>query len=218
MATVMPHGVLFRAGDEGKIRKRIIEDDQIETVIGLDPQLFYGTGTPACIMVLRQQVNQGANRVSGKPKDRQGKVIFINADREYFEGRAQNHLMPEHIEKIVNTFEEYWEIPSFSAIVDIDTLRDNDFNLNIRRYADNAPPPEPHDVRAHLVGGIPRAEVAAKADLFRAHGLNPMDLLVPRDDRYLDFAPNLTAKSDLKPAIEGNAGLQAREAEISGLR
>lgn len=214
IATVMPHGVLFRGGDEGKIRQKIIEQDQIEAIIGLGPQLFYGTGIPACVIVLRQRVHNGANLVSGKPKDRQGRILFINADREYFEGRAQNHLMPEHIEKIVTTFEEYREIPGFSAIVDIGTLRDNDFNLNIRRYADNAPPPEPHDVRAHLVGGIPRAEVAAKADLFSAHGLNPMDLLVPRNDRYLDFAPHLTAKADLKPAIEANAGLQAREAEI----
>lgn len=214
IATVMPHGVLFRGGDEGKIRQKIIEQDQVEAVIGLGPQLFYGTGIPACVIVLRQQKYNGANLVSGKPKDRQGKVLFINADREYFEGRAQNHLLPEHIEKIVTTFEEYREIPGFSAIVDLETLRENDFNLNIRRYADNAPPPEPHDVRAHLVGGIPRAEVAAKADLFNAHGLDPMDLLVPRDHRYLDFVPHLTAKSDLKPEIEGNAGLQAREAEI----
>ncbi|SNR67645.1 SAM-dependent DNA methyltransferase [Paracoccus sediminis] len=214
IATVMPHGVLFRGGDEGKIRQKIIEQDQIEAVIGLGPQLFYGTGIPACVIVLRQRVHDGAKLVSGKPKDRQGKILFINADREYFEGRAQNHLMPEHIEKIVTTFEEYREIPGFSAIIDIDTLRENDFNLNIRRYADNAPPPEPHDVRAHLVGGIPRAEVEAKADLFRAHGLTPMDLLDVRDDRYLDFAPHLTAKSDLKSAIEANAGLQEREAEI----
>ncbi|WP_268877294.1 N-6 DNA methylase [Cereibacter johrii] len=134
IATVMPHGVLFRGGDEGKIRQKIIEQDQIEAIIGLGPQLFYGTGIPACVIVLRQRVHIGANLVSGKPKDRQGKVLFINADREYFEGRAQNHLMPEHIEKIVTTFEEYREIPGFSAIVDIDTLRDNDFNLNIRRY------------------------------------------------------------------------------------
>ena len=214
IATVMPHGVLFRGGDEGKIRQKIIEQDQVEAIIGLGPQLFYGTGIPACVIILRQRVHLGANLVSGKPKARQGKILFINADREYFEGRAQNHLLPEHIEKIVTTFEEYREIPGFSAIVDLETLRDNDFNLNIRRYADNAPPPEPHDVRAHLVGGIPRAEVAAKADLFRSHGFNPMDLLVPRDERYLDFAPHLTAKSDLKPAIEGNAGLLAREAQI----
>jgi type I restriction enzyme M protein len=214
IATVMPHGVLFRGGDEGKIRQKIIESDQVEAVIGLGPQLFYGTGIPACVIVLRQRVHHGANLVSGKPAERQGKVLFINADREYFEGRAQNHLLPEHIEKIVTTFEEYRAIPGFSAIVDIDTLRENDFNLNIRRYADNAPPPEPHDVRAHLVGGIPKAEVEAKADLFQSHGLNPMDLLMPRDDNYLDFAASLTAKSDLKPAIETNTGLVGREGQI----
>jgi type I restriction enzyme M protein len=188
IATVMPHGVLFRGGDEGKIRQKIIENDQIEAVIGLGPQLFYGTGIPACVIVLRQRVHRGANLVSGKPKERQRKVLFINADREYFEGRAQNHLMPEHIEKIVTAFGEYREIPGFSAIVDIKTLEENNWNLNIRRYADNAPPPEPHDVRAHLVGGIPKAEVEAKASLFVSHRLDPMDLLAARDDRYLDFA------------------------------
>lgn len=214
IATVMPHGVLFRGGDEGKIRQKIIEDDQIEAVIGLGPQLFYGTGIPACIIVLRQRVHKGANLVSGKPKERQGKVLFINADREYFEGRAQNHLLPEHIEKIVTTFEEYRDVPGFSAIVDIRTLKANDWNLNIRRYADNAPPPEPHDVRAHLVGGIPKAEVEAKASLFSSHGLDPMDLLTTRDDRYLDFTQALCTKADLKPAVETNTGLLTREAEI----
>ncbi len=144
----------------------------------------------------------------------QGKVLFINADREYLEGRAQNHLMPEHIEKIVTTFEEYRVIPGFSAIVDLEPLKENDWNLNIRRYADNAPPPEPHDVRAHLIGGIPKSEVEAKAELFKSHGLNPMDLLTPRDDRYLDFAARITVKADIKPAIETNAGLVARETEI----
>ncbi|TDQ67262.1 type I restriction enzyme M protein [Maritalea mobilis] len=214
IATVMPHGVLFRGGDEGKIRQKIIENDQIEAVIGLGPQLFYGTGIPACVIVLRQRMHHGAILVSGKPAERQGKVLFINADREYFEGRAQNHLLPEHVEKIVTTFEEYREIPGFSTIVDLKTLRKNDFNLNIRRYADNAPPPEPHDVRAHLVGGIPKAEVETKANLFQSHGLDPMDMLTPRDDKYLDFAANLTAKADLKAAIETNAGLIAREAQI----
>ncbi|NTF88710.1 SAM-dependent DNA methyltransferase [Agrobacterium rhizogenes] len=214
IATVMPHGVLFRGGDEGKIRQRIIENDQIEAVIGLGPQLFYGTGIPACIIVLRQRVHNGANLVSGKPKERQGKVLFINADREYFEGRAQNHLLPEHIEKIVTTFEEYRDVPGFSAIVDIKTLKENDWNLNIRRYADNAPAPEPHDVRAHLVGGIPNAEVEAKANLFASHGLDPMDLLTTRDDRYLDFAQGLDTKVGLKPAVETNSGLLAREAEV----
>ena len=219
IAIVMPHGVLFRGGEERTIRAGMIEDDLLEAVIGVAPNLFYGTGIPACILVLRQRVPSGAQQVSGKPLARQGKVLFINADREYFEGRAQNFLMPEHIEKIVTTFEAFKEEPGFSAIVDTATLKANGYNLNIRRYADNAPPPEPHDVRAHLLGGVPMAEVAhpSKQALFTAHGLNPMDLLIQRpapDTAYSDFKPALTAKAQLKPAIETNAGLQAKEAAI----
>ena len=214
VATVLPHGVLFRGGEEKTIRAGIIEDDLLEAVIGVAPNLFYGTGIPACILVLRQRVQNGANRVSGKLAERQGKVLFINADREFFEGRAQNYLLPEHIEKIVTTFDEFRAIDGFSAIVDNATLKANDYSLNIRRYADNAPPPEPHDVRAHLVGGIPKAEVADKASLFSAHGLNPMDLLVERDAKYFDFAPALDTRQALKPTIETNAGLVAKESAI----
>lgn len=214
IATVMPHGVLFRGGVEGEIRAALVNADLLEAVIGIAPNLFYGTGIPACILVLRQQVDEGAKRVSGKARARQGKVLFINADREYFEGRAQNHLLPEHIEKIVSTFDAFQAVPGFSAIVGNDVLKTNGYNLNIRRYADNAPPPEPHDVRAHLVGGVPRAEVEAKAALFAAHGLRALDLLVERDGRYLDFRPALVRRQDLKPAIEANAGLLAKEAAI----
>lgn len=214
VATVMPHGVLFRGGDEAVIRAGIINEDLLEAVIGVAPNLFYGTGIPACILVLRQRVQKGANRVSGKPPKRQGKVLFINADREYFEGRAQNYLLPEHIEKIVNTFDEFRAVPAFSAIVDLATLKANGYNLNIRRYADNAPPPEPHDVRAHLVGGVPKAEVSDKSALFKAHGLNPMDLLVERDAKYFDFTASLTRRQDIQQAVEGNPGLVAKEAAI----
>jgi type I restriction enzyme M protein len=214
IATVMPHGVLFRGGEEKTIRAGLINEDLLEAVIGVAPNLFYGTQIPAAILVLRQQVPNGAQRVSGKPAERQGKVLFINADREFFEGRAQNYLLPEHIEKIVTTFDDFRAIPCFSAIVDNATLKANDYNLNIRRYADNAPPPEPHDVRAHLVGGVPKAEVADKAALCHAHGLNPLDLLVERDAKYFDFKPALTKRQDLKPAVEGNAGLVAKEAAI----
>lgn len=214
VATVMPHGVLFRGGEEKTIRAGIIDNDLVEAVIGVAPNLFYGTGIPACILVLRQQVQNGANRVSGKPAERQGKVLFINADREFFEGRAQNYLLPEHIEKIVTTFDEFKEVAGFSAIVDNATLKANDYNLNIRRYADNAPPPEPHDVRAHLVGGVPKVEVQAKAALFTAHGLEPMNLFVERDAKYVDFKPELSKRQDLKPAIENDVGLVAKEAAI----
>lgn len=214
VATVLPHGVLFRGGEEKTIRAGIVDDDLLEAVIGIAPNLFYGTGIPACILVLRQRVQDGANRVSGKPKSRQGKVLFINADREFFEGRAQNYLLPEHIEKIVTTFDEFRAIDGFSAIVDNAKLKEHDYNLNIRRYADNAPPPEPHDVRAHLIGGIPKAEVAAKAALFAAHGLNPQDLFVERDAKYFDFSARLNTRQDIKPAIDSNNGLVAKETAI----
>lgn len=210
VATVMPHGVLFRGGEERAIRAGMIEADLLEAVIGLPAGLFYGTGIPACVLVLRQR--QG--NYSGKPAERQGKVLFINADREYFEGRAQNHLLPEHVEKIVNTFENFAEVPGFSAIVPNATLRENDFNLNIRRYADNAPPPEPHDVRAHLLGGVPKAEVRAKAALFAAHGLDPLALFIERDANYFDFRPELATRQAIKPAVETNAGLLAREQAV----
>ena len=162
------------------------------------------------VLVMRK----GKGQRSGKPPERQGKVLFINADREYFEGRAQNHLLPEHIEKIADTFEAFAEVPGFSAVVTNATLRDNDYNLNIRRYADNAPAPEPHDVRAHLQGGVPKAEVQAKAALFSAHGLDPLALFAERDAAYFDFRPELASRQALKPAIETNAGLLAREQAV----
>ena len=210
VATVMPHGVLFRGGEERAIRAAMIEADLLEAVIGLPANLFYGTGIPACVLVMRQR----RGNHSGKTAQRQGKVLFINADREYFEGRAQNHLLPEHIEKIVHTFESYAEVPGFSAIVSNTTLRENDYNLNIRRYADNAPPPEPHDVRAHLLGGVPKAEVAAKSALFDAHGLDPLALFAERDASYYDFRPEIASRQSIKAAVESNAGLRAREQSL----
>ncbi|QQS07513.1 MAG: N-6 DNA methylase [Fibrobacterota bacterium] len=213
VATVLPHGVLFRGGDEGRIRRGIIADDLLEAVIGVAPNLFYGTGIPACILVLRQRSQVGARRVSGKPPKRQGKVLFINADRDFFEGRAQNYLLPEHIEKIVKAYEDFRDIPGFAAVVDNATLLDdtNACNLNIRRYVDNTPPPEPHDVRAHLVGGIPKSELEAKARIFTAHGVNPMDLLVERDAKCLDFRPELATRESLKAAVDQNAGKTRQE-------
>lgn len=210
LATVMPHGVLFRGGEERAIRGAMIEADLIEAVIGLPANLFYGTGIPACVLVLRQRLGNS----SGKVDERRGQVLFINADREYFEGRAQNYLLPEHIEKIVNTFENFKVEPGFSAIVSTATLRENDYNLNIRRYADNAPEPEPHDVRAHLLGGVPKTEVAAKAEMIAAHGLDPLALLVERDENYFDFAPQITTRQSIKPVIETNPDLLQREQAV----
>ncbi len=207
-ATVMPHGVLFRGGAERDIRTRLLDDDIIEAVIGLAPNLFYGTGIPACVLVLRAP--------GSKPPDRAGKILFINADAEFSAGRAQNFLLPEHAEKIVSAYREFAPIPGYATVVTRADLKANDDNLNIRRYADNAPPPEPQDVRAHLHGGIPIAEIDARADLFAAHGFTPDRIFVPRSiahDSYVDFAPGVT-KVGLKTLVTTDERVQALEAEL----
>ncbi|MDH6089651.1 N-6 DNA methylase [Umezakia ovalisporum] len=207
MATVMPHGVLFRGGIEKQIRQGFIEDDLLEAVIGLPPNLFYGTGIPACILVMR-------GSKAAKPQKRQGKVLFINADAEFEAGRAQNFLKPEHIEKIVSTFEAFVDVPGYAAVVTKQQLAEHDYNCNIRRYADNAPPPEPHDVRAHLLGGIPKAEVEAKEETFIAHGFKPSDFFVARVQDYFDFLPTLTERSQIKDFVESYPGIAKQEKQL----
>jgi type I restriction enzyme M protein len=207
LATVAPHGVLFRGGKEGQIRRGFINEDLIEAVIGLGPNLFYGTQIPACILVMRQNSQ-------AKPEERRGKILFINADLDYESGRAQNYLRPEHAEKIIRTFENYESIPGYSQVVDLDWIKANDYNLNIRRYADNAPPPEPHDVRAHLVGGVPRSEVEAKQDLLASHGLQLEVLFVDRDEKYFDFADTIADRPEIKKVIEENEGVHLQEQKL----
>jgi len=219
IATVLPHGVLFRGGEERDIRAGIIADDLLEAVIGLPPNLFYGTGIPACIMIFRQQVAKGAHQISGKPKHMQGKVLFINADKEFFEGRAQNYLMPEHIERIASVFEAFEsgelteDIPGFASIVTNKKLSEESYNLNIRRYADNSPAPEPHDVKAHLLGGIPDSEITSKQPLFAAQGLKTTDIFTPKAGQagYQEFVAAIDSKQTIKATINSNPSVMARE-------
>ncbi|MGF1752263.1 type I restriction-modification system subunit M [Vibrio makurazakiensis] len=219
VATVLPHGVLFRGGEEQGIRAGIIKDDLLEAVVGLPPNLFYGTGIPACIMIFRQQVSEGANPVSGKPEHMQGKVLFINADREYFEGRAQNYLMPEHIERIASVFEAYEtgelkeDIPGLTAIVSNKKLGEEGYNLNIRRYADNSPAPELHDVKAHLLGGIPDSEINSRKALFDAQGLKAEDIFIPKAGQsgYQEFTSVIETKQAIKTTVNENVHVVAKE-------
>ncbi|GCB45852.1 class I SAM-dependent DNA methyltransferase [Streptomyces sp. NL15-2K] len=183
VAVVMPHGVLFRGGKEKDIREELLRDDCLEAVIGLGPNLFYGVGIPACVLVLR--------RPHRKEQDRRKRVLFINADREFTAGRNQNELRPEHIEKIVTVFQKGREQNGYSRWVKVDDLLAEGANLNIRRWVDNSPPPEPQDVRAHLYGGVPVAEVVAREKLFGAYGVDASTLFAARDDdpEYYDFLP-----------------------------
>ena len=151
VVVVMPHGVLFRGGKEKDIREGMLKADVIEGVISLPPQLFYGTGIPACIIVLNKN----------KPDELKNKVFFINADKDFAEGKKQNTLRPEDIEKIDFVFTTKTIEAKYSKLVDLETIAGNEYTLNIRRYVDNTPEPEPENVKAHLLGGIPVAEIEA---------------------------------------------------------
>jgi type I restriction enzyme M protein len=217
VATVMPHGVLFRGGAEKEIRRRFLEEDLIECVIGLPQNLFYGAGIPACILIMRPNLSRRSPNPN-KPEERRGQVFFINADAEFYAGRAQNYMRPEHVEKVVSTYERWQDVPGYARRVSIEEIGGpaNDWNLNIRRYVDNSAPPEPHDVRAHLLGGVPVREVEAQRALFVALGFDSQHLFVPNEEvstattQYFDFAPAVTEKAALRPLIESDAGVQAR--------
>lgn len=203
MATIMPHGVLFRGGKEKLIREIFINDDVIEAIISLPPGLFYGTGIPACVIV--------ANK--NKPDSLKDKVLFINADREYAEGKAQNKLRPEDIEKMDFVFTHKREIPKYSRLVDRlvdkgEIVEKHDYNLNIRRYVDNTPEPEPEGVQAHLIGGIPEAEVIARGPDFARFGIQPDTLFKPLRSGYLTFNTGIEAKPAIKSTLEAKPALQ----------
>jgi type I restriction enzyme M protein len=201
MATVMPHGVLFRGGEEREARKYFIEHGYLEAIIGLPGNLFYGTGIPACILVM--------NKDGAVNRDH---VLFINADREYREGKAQNHLRPEDIDKVIYAYRANKDIPAYARRVPKAEIIAEDYNCNIRRYVDNAPPPEPHDVRAHLHGGVPRGEVASLARFWQNYAELKNDLFVGRDAQYLDFAPVLTHKRDITDFVASHPRVTASHA------
>ncbi|HQW36184.1 MAG TPA: type I restriction-modification system subunit M [Thermoflexales bacterium] len=121
MAIILPHGVLFRGGAEERIRTKLLKDGHIDTVIGLPANLFYSTGIPVCILVLKK---------CKKPDD----VLFINAAEHFVKGKRQNQLTEEHIAKIIGTYKNRTEEPRYSRRVEMDEIEKNDFNLNISRY------------------------------------------------------------------------------------
>jgi type I restriction enzyme M protein len=193
MGVVMPHGVLFRGSSEKAIRTGILNDDLLEAVIGLPDSLFYGTGIPGCLLIINKN----------KPAERKGKVLFINGELDYEEGKNQNKLRPQDIEKIVRTFDDYTEIKRYSKIATLEEIAENDYNLNIRRYADTSPPPEIYDVRAILHGGIPKREV--ESEYIREEILGDFDVsrvFVARDADYYEFRPEIETKEAIREVVE----------------
>lgn len=214
MAVVMPHGVLFRSGEERSCRRHFIQGGILEAVIGLPQGLFYGTGIPACVLVI--------NKADSAQRD---SVLFINADREYKEGKNQNSLRPEDIEKITHVYHQQQEVPKYSRLVSRDELEQEEYNLNIRRYVDNSPPPEPQDVSAHLNGGVPLKEIEALSDYWSNYPKLKEDLFVmnqpsarqahlPSGTDYREFSSKLTDKANIKALIEAHTTVLSKHGEF----
>lgn len=135
MAVVVPHGVLFRGSSEGKIRQQLVEENLLDTVIGLPEKLFFGTGIPAAILILRK-------------KKADDKVLFIDASREYIEGTNQNRLGDEQLDRIFATFDDRENVYKYAYLANLEEIRENDFNLNIPRYVDTFEEEEEIDLMA----------------------------------------------------------------------
>jgi type I restriction enzyme M protein len=138
---VMPHGILFRGGVEGKIRQGLLEEDLIEAVIGLPSNLFYGTGIPASILLLNRN----------KEEHKKGKVFFLNGSDDYQEGKNQNVLHDEDILKIVSSYDKWEEQEKYCRAISLDEIKENDYNLNIARYIDTTEEYEQIDVASTLI-------------------------------------------------------------------
>lgn len=230
MAVVMPHGVLFRSGEERTCRRHFIESGILEAVIGLPQGLFYGTGIPACVLIINK---------SGR--DKRDKVLFINADREYKEGKNQNSLRPEDIEKITHVYhtlcplalegegrgegEKLPGVEKYARLVSKEKLEAEEYNLNIRRYVDNSPPPEPQDVSAHINGGVPLKEIESlsgywnnystlKEDLFVMDQPSPKQAHLPTGDNYREFSDALIEKAIIKTLIEEHTAVKNKHGKF----
>jgi len=145
-AVLMPHGVLFRSDAEAEIRKKVVETDWLEAVIGLPEKIFFGVGIPGVVLVFNKS----------KPEERKGKVLFVDASKEYEAGTKRNRLRDEDITKIVETYRQFSEIECYSKVVTIDEIAQNDYNLNIARYlGDKKTDNEPIDL-SKLQGELER--------------------------------------------------------------
>lgn len=146
MTIVLPHGVLFRGGEEGNIRKNLIEQNNIDAIIGLPANIFFGTGIPTIVMVLRQ-------------KRENTDVLIIDASKGFKKEGKNNQLRACDIRKIVDTIKERKNIEKYSRVVSLKDIRANDYNLNIPRYVDSSETAESYDIYASMFGGIPETEL-----------------------------------------------------------
>ena len=154
-AVILPHGVLFRSNAEADIRRKLIKQGYIKGIIGLPANLFYGTGIPACIIVIDKA------DAKSRLKAKNGGIFMIDASKGFMKDGPKNRLREQDLHKIVDVFNNQLEIHHYSRMVTFDEIANNDYNLNIPRYIDSAEPEDLHDLSAHLKGGIPNSDIDA---------------------------------------------------------
>ena len=192
MGVVVPHGVLYRGASEKYIRKSILDNDLIDAVIGLPSNLFYGTGIPAVILIINKK----------KSENRKKKIIFINGELEFQEKVNQNHLREQDIEKIVSIFNNFEDVKRYSKVISLEEIKKNDYNLNIRRYADTSPPLENFDTYAILNGGIPIIEIENEYIKEILNGMDLSCIFNKKDKNYYEFKSEIKTKNQIKEFLK----------------
>jgi type I restriction enzyme M protein len=204
-AVILPHGVLFRGNAEATIRKALIERGYIKGIIGLPPNLFYGTGIPACIVMLDKE---NAQARSG--------VFMIDASKGFMKDGPKNRLRSQDLHKIVDVFNKQIELDRYSRMVPNAEIADpkNDFNLNIPRYIDSSAPEDLQDLDAHLHGGVPDRDIDALGSYWDAFPQLRSQLFKPNRPRYVDLAVDVV---DVRQAILDSSEFQQLAQSASSL-
>ena len=190
MTIILPHGVLFRGGEEGGIRRNLIEGNHIDTVIGLPANIFFGTSIPTIIMILKQKRDNTD-------------VLIVDASKGFIKEGKNNKLSASDIKKIVNTVINRQDIFNYSRIVSREEIRSNDYNLNIPRYIDSSKNSESYDIYASMFGGIPKKEIDELSDYWEAFPLLRKVLFNEKADKYYELKT-----SDIKSAIMENSDIK----------
>ena len=191
MTIVLPHGVLFRGGEEGEIRKNLIESNHIDAIIGLPANIFFGTGIPTIIMVLKQ-------------KRERTDVLIVDASKGFEKVGKNNKLRASDIKKIVDSVTKRLDVSKFSRVVSRDEIRENDYNLNIPRYVDSSEKPESWDIYASMFGGIPDKEIADLADYWEAFPNLKGEIFASINSGYWKLKT-----TDVKTAVKNSADVLA---------
>lgn len=199
MAIVLPHGVLFRGGEEGTIRKNLIDQNNIDTIIGLPANIFFGTGIPTIIMILRK------NRTNDD-------VLIIDTSKGFEKEGKSNKLRACDIKKIVDTVSARQTVENFSKVVSRQEIRDNDYNLNIPRYVDTSEKPENWDIYASMFGGIPADELNAFQKYWDAFPALKSTLFTTENGAY--YQPSA---EDLHSALLQDLDVQAWQKQYQGI-